>query len=135
MRESVQESQRMQNFPSQLVSMNQLYHSLNSFLSNETGFYVIKKMFRMQCLLRNILTWNFKNLVEGLWTKLFLQFLLSFLVSRYSIFCIVEMCHKLLVSCSFCFMDVWKCILKTNSCSATKGASGRMGISWFGTVL
>ena len=134
MRESVQESQRMQNFPSQLVSMNQVYCSLNSFLSNEKGFYVIKKMFHMQCLLGNIFTWNFKNLVEGFWTKLFLQFLLSFLVLRYSIFCIVEMCHKL-VSCSFYFMDVWKCILKTNSCGTTKGDSGRMGISWFGTVL
>ena len=134
MRESVQESQRMQNFPSQLVPMNQVYCSLNSFLSNEKGFYVIKKMFHMQCLLGNIFTWNFKNLVEGFWTKLFLQFLLSFLVLRYSIFCIVEMCHKL-VSCSFYFMDVWKCILKTNSCGTTKGDSGRMGISWFRTVL
>ena len=134
MRESVQESQRMQNFSSKLVPMNQVYCSLNSFLSNEKGFYVIKKMFHMQCLLGNIFTWNFKNLVEGFCTKLFLQFLLGFLVSRYSIFCIVEICHKL-VSCSFYIMDVWKCILKTNSGSATKGSSGRMVISWFGTVL
>ena len=45
MRGSVQESQRMQNFSSQLVSMNQVYCSLNSFLSNENGFYMIKKCF------------------------------------------------------------------------------------------
>ena len=104
----------MQNFPAQLVSMNQVYCSRNSFLSNEKSFYVIKKIFHMQCLLGNISTWNFKNLVEGFLTKLFLQFLLSFLVLRYSVFCIVEICHKL-VSCTFYFMDVWKYILKTNS--------------------
>ena len=67
----------MQNFSAQLVSMNQVYCSRNSFLSNEKGFYVIKKMFHMQCLLENIFkkfqkfSWFFDQIIFEIFAKFF----------------------------------------------------------------